>query len=73
MNKEQYDLIIRNGKIVNEDGVSNADIAVKDGKIVEITEKISAEKKASKEIDAKGLHVLPGLIDAHVHFNEPGS
>ncbi|MFA6807481.1 MAG: allantoinase AllB, partial [Eubacteriales bacterium] len=55
------------------DGVSNADVAVKDGKIAEIAKKISAEKTASKEIDAKGLHVLPGLIDAHVHFNEPGS
>lgn len=65
-----YDLIIRNGHIVTSESISQADIAVKDGKIQKVA--INLEGTATKEIDAKGLHVLPGVIDTHVHFNEPG-
>ncbi|RHW32042.1 allantoinase [Lysinibacillus yapensis] len=67
-----YDLIIRNGHIVTSESIAKGDIAVKDGKIVEVSidQKISAA--GAKEIDAEGLHVFPGLIDSHVHFNEPG-
>jgi len=63
------DLIIRNGTLVAQSGLRQADIAVSGGKI----EKVGAELSgAGNEIDASGLHVFPGLIDAHVHFNEPG-
>ncbi|MFC4766452.1 allantoinase [Effusibacillus consociatus] len=71
MSSEIYDLIIRNGQIVTEDGVITGDIAVLDQKIVQIGQ-ISPEMKAKLEMDATGLHVFPGLIDTHVHFNEPG-
>ncbi|MGG3799138.1 allantoinase [Metabacillus fastidiosus] len=67
---QTYDKIIRNGSIVNAEGIKKGDIAIKDGKIVEIAEKINGS--AAEEIDATGLHVLPGLVDTHVHFNEPG-
>ncbi|MHA6252837.1 allantoinase [Oceanobacillus sp. CAU 1775] len=66
-----YDLIIKNGKIVTNEAVFNGDIAVKNGKIVEVSES-SLTGDATKVIDANGLHVFPGVIDTHVHFNEPG-
>ncbi|HEV2292740.1 MAG TPA: allantoinase AllB [Tepidisphaeraceae bacterium] len=65
-----YDLIIRNGQLVTARDVVAASIAVADGKIVELTPEIAGT--AREEIDATGLHVFPGVIDPHVHFNEPG-
>jgi allantoinase len=65
-----YDLIIRNGQVVTARGVSAASIAIEGGKIAEVAPDISG--LAREEIDAAGLHVFPGLIDPHVHFNEPG-
>ncbi|UQW98894.1 allantoinase [Rummeliibacillus sp. G93] len=67
-----YDLIIRNGNIVSADSVQLGDIAIKDGKIQEVTYGRKIDGDALKEINAEGLHVFPGLIDSHVHFNEPG-
>lgn len=66
-----YDLIIRNGQIVTKDSVFQGDIAIKDGKIVEVST-TTLTGNATKEMDAAGLHIMPGLIDTHVHFNEPG-
>ncbi len=62
-----YDRILRGGTLV---GIGEADIGVSDGKIATIEPEL--EGTATEEIDAHGLHVLPGAIDAHVHFNEPG-
>lgn len=67
-----YDLIIRNGNIVSADSVQLGDIAIKDGKIQEVAYGRKIDGDALKEINAEGLHVFPGLIDSHVHFNEPG-
>jgi len=62
-----YDLVIKNGLVI--DGSGNpwfkADIAVKDGKIVEIGE--VPRSKADEVIDAAGLIVCPGFIDMHSH------
>lgn len=65
-----YDLILRGGDVVTETGTQLADLAVAEGHIVAIEPAI--EGTAAREIDAAGLRVLPGAIDAHVHFNEPG-
>ena len=65
-----YDLIIKNGKIVTAESIVQGDIAIKDGKIKEVGQ--SLQGSADRVIDAEGLHILPGLIDTHVHFNEPG-
>lgn len=65
-----YDLIFRGGTLVTPDGLSEADLAVEDGRIVEISPGI--EGTATEEVDTSGLHVFPGAIDAHAHFNEPG-
>jgi allantoinase len=63
------DLVIRGGTCVLPGGVTRADISVEDGRISAIG---SAASGAREEIDASGLVVLPGLIDVHLHFNEPG-
>ena len=65
-----FDLIIRHGHIVRESGLGRADVAIEDEKIVEIAPEIPGS--AREEIDATGLHIFPGVIDPHVHFNEPG-
>lgn len=62
-------LLIKNGTCVLPSGLEKADILIKNGKI-EAIGKIG--EKADQTIDAKGLHVLPGLIDTQVHFREPG-
>jgi allantoinase len=61
-----HDLAIRNGAIV---AGATAEIAVEDGVIAAIAPEVSG---AREEIDARGLTIFPGLIDAHLHFNEPG-
>ena len=66
----QYDLLVRHGTIVTPEGESRADVAVANGRIVAIGLDLPGTSK--EEIDAAGLHVFPGVIDAHVHFNEPG-
>jgi len=64
----QFDVIIRNGKII--DGTGNnwyyADIAIKDGKITAIQKNFTAT--ATKVLDAKGLVIAPGFIDVHTHI-----
>ena len=65
-----YDLIVRGGRVVTATGIPAADVAIADGRIVAVEPEI--EGTGDAEIDAAGLHVFPGLIDPHVHFNEPG-
>jgi allantoinase len=64
-----FDLIIHGAKVVTDDAVISASIGITDGKIAQIGD-LSGTSKS--EINAVGLHVFPGLIDPHVHFNEPG-
>src|ERR1700710_1100208 len=70
MSMSLYDLIIRNGKLVTASAVIQADLAVAEERIVAVGLELAGTSTA--EIDAAGLHIFPGLIDAHVHFNEPG-
>ncbi|MDM5213987.1 allantoinase [Peribacillus sp. NJ4] len=65
-----YDLIIRNGYVVFPDEVKKADLAIRDGVIVKIGDRLGG--KADEEYDADGQHIFPGMIDVHVHFSEPG-
>lgn len=64
------DLIIRHGSVVTPEGVTKADVAVVGGVIEAVGAVVPGP--AREEIDATGLHVFPGILDAHVHFNEPG-
>ena len=65
-----FDLLLRNAQIVFEDRVKRADIAITEGRIAAVD--ASIEGIATGEIDCTTLHVFPGVIDSHVHFNEPG-
>jgi dihydroorotase len=66
-----YDLLIRNGTCVLPWGIEETDIGVRDGHIVALG--AGSDATAEKTLDATGLHVLPGLIDPHVHLRDPGS
>jgi dihydropyrimidinase len=63
------DLIIKNGTIILATDTFKGDVAVKDGKIWALAKEITME--AGAIIDASGLLVLPGVIDAHTHFQLP--
>jgi len=66
-----YNLIVRNARIARPDGTTvDGDVACEDGKIARIDGHIGAE--ARETIDAEGHLLLPGVIDAQVHFREPG-
>jgi dihydroorotase len=65
------DLVIHNGHIVHPDGIIDASIAIKDGRILAIGA-LEAMPPATETMDAAGLHILPGAIDVHVHFRDPG-
>ncbi|MBI5614500.1 dihydroorotase family protein [Candidatus Gottesmanbacteria bacterium] len=63
--------IITNGKFVTPLGVKHGDLEIVDGKIVSIAEKLQTQK-SDLVFDAGNRYVLPGLIETHGHFREPG-
>jgi allantoinase len=65
-----FDVVIRGGQVVTGQGVQRADIGIAGERIEALAPEISGPARAT--INAAGLHVFPGVIDAHVHFNEPG-
>lgn len=65
-----FDLVLKGGTVVNQDGAIERDIAVSAGRIAGIGS--FAETSAGEVVDCRGLHVLPGVIDTQVHFREPG-
>lgn len=64
-----FDVVVRGGEVVSHDATARVDLGVRDGRIVAVGEGLAA---GEEEIDATGLVVLPGLVDAHVHLREPG-
>ncbi len=66
----EYELVLKNGTCVLPWGLSNTDVAVRDGRIAGLGSFDAA--RAEQVIDCTGLHVLPGLIDPHVHARDPG-
>src|SRR5262249_41851612 len=65
------DLLIRGGKLVSPDCIIDACVAIKDGVITAVGDE-AAMPPARETLDATGMHVLPGVIDVHVHFRDPG-
>jgi len=66
---EPFDLAIRGGEVVDPNGRRRADVLVRDGRIAEVT---TERREAAESVDADGLLVMPGMVDAHVHFMDPG-
>jgi dihydroorotase len=66
-----FDLLLRGGRIVEGGGLVARTVAVQSGRIKAILAP-NASASASKVIDVEGCIVLPGLVDAHVHFRDPG-
>lgn len=64
-----FDLIIKNGTVILENEARVVDIAVKGGKIAAIGQDLGDAKEV---MDASGLVVSPGMVDAHTHISEPG-
>jgi len=67
---ERFDLVIRGGLCATPSGLVSADIGVRANRIAEVGALAGAS--AAEVFDARDLHVLPGIIDTHVHFREPG-
>lgn len=72
-----FDTLVRGGLIVAPGGVEQRDLGIVEGRVAEIGEELEAGAPAGgsrppREIDATGLYVYPGVIDSHVHFNDPG-
>jgi dihydroorotase len=63
-------ILIKNADVVNEGIIRNADVLIRNGRIDRIDGLINAA--ADIELDASGKALLPGMIDCHVHFREPG-
>jgi dihydroorotase len=68
---EKVDLVINGGIIVSPDAEYHASIAIKDG-LIHAIGTAGAMPDAKQTLDATGLHILPGAIDVHVHFRDPG-
>ena len=66
-----YDLLIRGGRCVTPGGIEDTDVGIAGGRIAALGNLSAVE--ADEVVDARGLHVLPGVIDAHVHLREPGA
>ena len=64
------DIVIRGGQVVTAREVLRTDIGIAGGWIVSFGDDLPAPRQET--IDATGLHIFPGVIDPHVHFNEPG-
>ena len=65
-----FDLIVRGGTVVTPAGLVKADLGVAGEQIRALGPDLSGA--GGEVVNATGLHILPGVIDAHVHFNEPG-
>lgn len=67
---ETFDLILKGATVVNQDGEGVRDVGIRDGRFAAIGDLSRAS--AGEVVDCRGLHVLPGVMDTHVHFREPG-
>ncbi|HJR54998.1 MAG TPA: dihydroorotase [Rhizomicrobium sp.] len=68
---QSFDLLIRGGIVATPNGIAQADIGVIGGRIAAIGS--FPHVRAAEIFEAKGLHVLPGVMDTQVHFREPGN
>lgn len=67
---ERFDLLIKRGVIATPSGLEEADVGIRAGRIAALGSLARADAAAA--VDARGLHILPGVVDTQVHFREPG-
>jgi dihydroorotase len=67
---ETFDLVLKGGTVVNQDGAQARDLGLRGGRIAAIGD--LSRVSAGETVDCRGLHILPGVIDTQVHFREPG-
>jgi dihydroorotase len=65
-------ILIKNGRLVNEGQIQEADVFIENGRIAKIDRHLSQRDNSTMVIDAGGKFLLPGIIDDQVHFREPG-
>ena len=68
---ETFDLLVRGGTVATPNGIALGDVGVIGGRIAAIGSLPGA--RAAEVFEARGLHVLPGVMDTQVHFREPGN
>ena len=66
-----FDLVIRNGTLVTPWSMGQTDLGIRAGRFAAFGDLATAS--ADEVVEARGLHVLPGVIDTQVHFREPGN
>ena len=69
--KPSHRVVVRGGTLVDETGSRRGDVAIADGRIVDVSASIEPTKGATV-LDADGCIVSPGLVDLHAHLREPG-
>src|SRR5246127_3845684 len=67
---QHFDIILKSGTVVNQDGEGVRDIGLTNSRIAAVGG--LGQASAAEVIDCKGLHILPGVMDTQVHFREPG-
>ena len=68
----QKKFLIKNAKVVNEGSITEGDILIEDGRIVNIGSHLTPKDHLVQVMDVQGSWVMPGVIDSQVHFREPG-
>ncbi|MCI3923730.1 allantoinase AllB [Paenibacillus sp. TRM 82003] len=66
---ESFDLVVQKGLVVLPTGAEALDVGIKDGRVAALAARLPED--GASVVDAEGCYVLPGMIDAHVHLNEP--
>jgi dihydroorotase (multifunctional complex type) len=66
------ELVVAGGTVHTAEGPRNLDVHVSDGVITGLEEELSAVPTGARVVDARGMYVLPGAIDVHVHSRDPG-
>jgi len=71
--QHRFDLIVEGGVVVTPAGRAHQDIAIRDGRFAAIEQPGTwSGTAAGQRLDARGCHVMSGVIDGHVHFRDPG-
>ena len=68
----QKKFLIKNAKVVNEGSITEGDILIEDGRIINIGSHLTPKDHLVQVMDVQGSWVMPGVIDSQVHFREPG-